>query len=165
MKKLFLLLLLVTLPNAAFALEQSFTQQGIKATVKLTPERLEKQSEVQLLVRLSKDGTPVTDRDVKLEVYEQKSDQPIITRLVDVLDNEYVDSWTFEKAGDYRVAIKIVDHQKPDEIIQYEVNANVTDADTQHGEHGFISHHFGGGHWGWWGAGLMLIIMPMMILL
>lgn len=165
MKLLIVLLLIIVLPRAAFALEQSFTQQGLKATIKLSPERLETQSEVRLLVNLSKDGRPVTERDVTLEVYEQNADQPIITHLVDVLDNEYVDSWKFEKSGDYKVVIKIADHQRPDELIQYEVNASVVDASTQHGEHGFFAHHFGGGHWGWWGAGLMLIMMPLMILL
>jgi len=32
-----------------------------------------------------------------------------------------------------------------------------------HGVHGFFSHHFGGGRWGWWGVGLMALIMvPLM---
>lgn len=165
MKKLILLLLLAAIPGAAFALEQSFTQQGLKATIKLSPERLETRSEVQLSVSLSKDGTPLTDRDLTLEVYERNASQPIISHAVDVLDTEYVDSWKFEEAGDYKVVIKIADRQKPDEAIQYEVNASVVDAGAQHGDHGFFAHHFGGGHWSWWGAGLMLIMMPLMILL
>lgn len=166
MKKLILLLILITLPNAAFALEQSFTQQGLKATVKLSPEKLETESKVQLALNLSKDGTSLTDRDVTLEIYERNADQPIIKRQVEVLDTEYVDSWLFEKAGDYKVVIKIADHQKPDEIISYEINANVMDAGTGHGDHGFISHHFGEGKWGWWGTGLMFIMMvPMMVLI
>ncbi len=165
MKQLILLLILITLPGSAFALEQSFTQQGLKATIKLSPEKLEIQSKIQLSLSLSKDGVSLTDRDVTLEVYELKSDQPIIKRSVDVLDTEYVDSWKFEKAGDYKVVIKVADHQKPDEIISYGVNANVMDAGGGHGDHGFFSHHFGGGRWGWWGAGLMLIMMvPMMVL-
>ena len=164
MKKLIVLLLLTILPSTAFALEQSFTQQGLKATVKLSPESLEPQSKIQLSLGLSKDGASITDKDVTLEVYERDVDQPIISHPVDVLDTEYVDSWRFEKAGDYKVVIKIAGHQKPDEVIQYEINASVADADAQHGDHGFFAHHFGG-HWGWWGAGLMLIMMPLMILL
>ena len=166
MKKLILLLILIILPSAAFALEQSFTQQGLKATIKLSPEKLETQSKVQLSLSLSKDGASLTDRDVTLEVYERNSDQPIITRPVDLLDTEYVDSWKFEKAGDYRVVIKIADHQKSDEIIQYEVNASIVDAGGEHGDHGFFAHHFSGkGKWGWWGTGVMVLMMvPMMVL-
>jgi hypothetical protein len=52
---------------------------------------------------------------------------------------------------------------KTDEIIQYEVNANILDAGGEHGDHGFFSHHFGGGTWGWWGAGIMLIMMVPMV--
>lgn len=165
MKKLILLLLLITLPNAAFALEQSFSQQGLKATVKLSPEKIESESNVQLSLSLSKDGASITNRDVTLEVYEQNAAQPISKRQVDVLDTEYVDSWKFEKAGDYKVVIKIADHQKADEIISYEVNATVMASGGEHGDHGFFAHHFGGGRWGWWGAGFMLIMMvPMMII-
>ncbi len=164
MKQFLVLLLLIALPGTAFALEQSFTQQGLKATIKLSPERLEPQSKIQLSVGLSKDGASITDKDVTLEVYERNADQPIISHPVDVLDTEYVDSWRFEKAGDYKVVIKIADHQKPDEVIQYEVNASVMDAGAEHGDHGFFAHHFRG-HWGWWGAGIMLIMMPLMILL
>jgi hypothetical protein len=165
MKKLILLLMLITLPSTAFALEQSFTQQGLKATIKLSPEKLETQSKVQLSLSLSKDGASITERDVTLEVYEQNSDQPIIKRQVDILDTDYVDSWKFEKTGDYKVVIKIADHQKLDEIISYEINATVMNAVGEHGERGFFAHHFGGGKWGWWGTGFMLIMMvPMMII-
>lgn len=116
--------------------------------------------------RRSLRSVSLTDRDVTLEVYELNADQPIIKRQVDVLDSEYVDSWTFEKAGDYKVVIKIADHQKPDEIIHYEVNASVMDTGGEHGDHGFFAHHFGGGSWGWWGTGIMLIIMvPMMVIM
>ena len=165
MKQFLVLLLLIALPGTAFALEQSFTQQGLKATIKLSPERLAAQSEVQLSLSLSKDGTSITDREVTLEVYERNAGKPIITHPVDVLDGDYVDSWKFDKKGDYQVVIEIVDRQKPDEIIRYEVNASVMDAGAEHGDHGFFAHHFGGGHWGWWGAGMMLIMMPIMILL
>jgi len=48
------------------------------------------------------------------------------------------------------VVIKIADHQKPGEIIQYEVNASIADTGGEHGDHGFFSHHFGGDRWGWW---------------
>jgi hypothetical protein len=166
MKRLILLIMLITLPNAASALEQSFSQYGLKATIKLSPEKLETQSNVQLSLNLSKDDASLTDRDVTLEVYERNADQPIIKRRVDVLDNEYVDSWKFEKTGDYKVIVKIADHQKPDEVISYEVNANVMDAGGEHGGHGTFSHHLGGGRWGWWGAGFMFLMMvPMVILL
>lgn len=167
MKKLILLFMLITLPSAAFALEQSFIQQGLKATIKLSPEKLETQSSVQLSLSLSKDGASLTDRNVTLEVYELNTEQPIIKRQVDVLDTEYVDSWKFEKSGDYKVVLKIADHQKPDEIIHYEVNATIMDAGGEHGDHGFFSHHFGGkGKWGWWGTGLMVLMMvPMMVLM
>lgn len=163
---LLLLLLLIALPGAAFALEQSFTQQGGKATIRLSPDILEPRTEVQFSLGLSKDGASLTDKDVTLSVYERNADHPIIERPVDVLDNEYVDAWEFEKAGDYRVVIKIADHQKPYEISQYEISASVIEATGDHGDHGFFSHHFSGGHWGWWGAGMMIIMMvPMMILL
>ena len=165
MNLLIMLLLLITFPSAAFALEQSFTQQGLKATIKLSPERLESQSKIQLSLGLSKDGASITDKEVTLKVYELNADQPIISHPVDVLDGEYVDSWKFQKAGDYKVVIEIVDDQNPEEIIKYEINASVVDTDNQHRDHGFFAHHFGGGHWGWWGAGLMLIMMPIMILL
>jgi hypothetical protein len=165
MKKLILLLMLISLPCATFALEQSFTQQGLKATIKLSPEKLETDSRVQLSLSLSKEGINLTDKDVTLEVYERNNEQPVIKRRVDVLDTEYVDSWKFEKAGDYKVVINIADHQKPDEVMHYEVNATVMAAGGEHSEHGFFAHHFGGGKWGWWGPGLMLIMMiPMMIL-
>ncbi|MDD2733612.1 MAG: hypothetical protein PHF56_06690 [Desulfuromonadaceae bacterium] len=107
MKKLILLLMLIALPGYAFALEQSFTQQGLKATIKLSPEKLETQSKIQLSLSLSKAGANLTDRDVTLEVYEQNADQPIIKRPVDVLDTEYVDSWKFDKAGDYKVVTEL----------------------------------------------------------
>jgi len=33
-------------------------------------------------------------------------------------------------------------------------------------DHGFFSHHFDGSGWGWWGTGLLLVIMvPMMIIM
>lgn len=166
MKKIILILMLITLPGAAFALEQSFTQQGLKASIKLSPDKPETQSEVQLSLSLSKDGASITERDVTLEVYERSADQPIMARSVGVLDSEYVDSWKFEKTGDYKVVIKIADHQHPDEIIRYEVNATVMAAGGEHENHGFFAHHFGAGKWGWWGTGFMLIMMvPMMILI
>ena len=166
MKKLIVLVFLIALPGAAFALEQSFTQQGLKAIIKLTPEKLETESNVQFSLSLSKNGAPLADKDVSLEIFERNVEQPVIKRQVDALDNEYIDSWKFEKAGDYKVVVKVVDHQKPNESMQYEVNANVIDAGGEHSEHGFFAHHFSGkGKWGWWGAGLMILIMvPVMIL-
>jgi len=38
MKKMILLLMLIALPGAAFALEQSFTQQGLKITDQQKPD-------------------------------------------------------------------------------------------------------------------------------
>ncbi|TSK07826.1 MAG: hypothetical protein FPO08_00485 [Geobacter sp.] len=165
MRKWVFILMLMVLPNVAFALEQSFTQQGVEATVKLVPDKIEQQTEVGVHIHLSKDGIPLIDRDVTLEVYDQASHQPVISRRVDVLDNEYVDSWTFDKPGDYRVVITIAEHQKPLEAIQYAAQVKVVDHDSQESDQSFFAHHFGDGHWGWWGAGLMLIMMPMMILL
>lgn len=165
-KQLMLVFLLITLPTSALAVEQNYTQQGLKASIKLSPERPKLQAPVQLTLGLSKDGASITDKDVTLEVYAQSVEQPFIKRQVEVLDGEYVDSWKFENAGDYKVVITIADHQKPDEIIRYEVKATVNDADGDHGEPGFFSHHFGGSGMGWWGAGFMLLMMvPMMILL
>jgi hypothetical protein len=161
MKRLILIMIMIALPGAAFGLEQSFTQQGLKATIKLSPEKIEQNTKVQLSLRLEQDGTSIADKDVQLAVYKSSSDQPIISRSVDRLDNEYVDSWQFEQAGDYRVVVKIVNPQKPDEPMQYEINASVPEAGN---DHGFMSHH-AGGKWGWWGPGMMLLIMvPMMLL-
>jgi len=36
-------------------------------------------------------------------------------------------------------------------------------AGGKHGDYGFFSHLFGGGKWGWWGAGLMLIMMLLVL--
>ena len=64
------------------------------------------------------------------------------------------------------MVLKIADRQKPDEIISYEINASVMGEGGEHENHGFFAHHFGGGSWGWWGTGLMIVIMaPMMLLL
>ena len=167
MKRLILLMLLITLPGAAFGLEQSFTQQGLKATIKLSPEKLEAQGNVQLSVKLEKDGKAITDRSVTLEIYESSEVKPIIKRPVDILDAEYVDSWKFENAGDYKVVITISDPEKPDNNFNYEVKASVADAATGLGSHhqdGFWSHHFD--KWGWWGVGAMVIMMvPMMVII
>lgn len=163
MKQLVLIFFLIALPGAAFGLEQSFSQQGLKATIKLSPDKLEQHAKVQLLLRLEQDGTSVVDKDVQLAVYQSGSDQPVISRPVDLLDAEYIDSWQFEQPGDYRVMLKITNPQKPGEVMQYEINASVAEAGQNHG---FFSHHFGGGKWGWWGTGLMLLMMvPMMVLI
>lgn len=171
LKKLFPIFaaILIAAPSASHALEQSFSQNGLKATIKLTPDELTAGSKVALALKLEKDGQPVTDRKVTLEVFGKDAAAPLITKEVDLLEGEYVDSWNFEKAGDYRVALNIADPQKPGETLHYEVKASVGEAkDAGHGGHeghDFFSHHFGGGKWGWWGAGLMLVIMlPMMLL-
>jgi hypothetical protein len=154
-------------PITSFALEQSFTQNGLKAGIKLTPDELTAGEEVNLSIRVEKDGLPVTDRKVALEIYENDTTEPVITRDVDFLDDEYLDSWSFAKPGDYKVMTSIVDPQHPDEALHYEVKASVGAArsagDNDHERHGFFAHAFGG-KWGWWGAGLMLLVMvPMMI--
>ena len=158
--------LFLTFPLSTYALEQSFTQSGLKAVIKLTPDELEAGKEVNLGVRLEKDGQPVTDRNVTLEVYEKDSTDPAIRREVDLLDGEYIDSWSFDKTGDYKVVIGIANPQKPDEALHYEVKASVSEAGDGHNgheEHGFFSHHFGS-KWGWWGMGIMILMMvPMMI--
>lgn len=162
MKQLILLLVFMILPGVAFGMEQSFSQQGLKATIRLTPEKLEPQTKVQLSVRLEQDGAQITDKNVQLAVYQGDATQPVVSHPVDLLDTEYVDSWQFDQPGDYRVVLKIADPLKPDTLIQYEITATVPEANH---DHGFFSHHFDGGKWGWWGAGMMLIMMvPMMIL-
>lgn len=164
--KILIPILMLLIPGAAFALEQSFTQQGLTATIKLSPDKLETDSKVQLSLNLSKDGAPLAERDVTLEVYERKAEQPVISRQMDALDGEYVDSWKLEKAGDYKIVLKIAEKQKPDESILYEINATVMEEGGEHAGHGFMEHHMGGSSRGWWGMGAMLIIMvPMMIIM
>lgn len=160
--------LFFALPFTVCAMEQSFTQSGLKANIRLSPDELAAGKKVNLALRLERDGQVVTDRKVTLEVYDKKAKKPTVKREVDSLDDEYVDAWSFEKPGDYKVVVSIADPQKPGEALQYEVKASIgeaKDADHNgHEEHGFFSHHFGGGKWGWWGAGLMLLVMvPLMI--
>lgn len=165
MKFLVLLALLIVVPTSVFALQQTFSQQGLKTTIKLAPEKLEPHSEVQLQLSLERDGLSVTDREVTLEVYEHGALQPLLSRKVDLLGTDYLDSWAFDKPGEYKVVIKIADEQKPDQTINYDISATVMDPSAEQADHGFFAHHFGG-HWGWWGAGMMVIMMvPMMILL
>jgi hypothetical protein len=158
--------LFLTFPFTTFALEQSFTQNGLTAVIKLAPDDLAVGKKVNLAVKLEKDGQPVTDRKVSLEIYEKNATEPIIKRDVDLLDDEYIDSWNFEKTGDHKVVVSIADPQKLSEALHYEVKAHVGEtkeaASNGHEEHGFFSHHFGG-KWGWWGAGLMLLIMVPMV--
>ena len=154
---------LLSMPIAAAALEQSFTQNNLKATVKLSPDDPTAGSKTDLALKLEENGQPVTDKKVTLEVYEKEGTEPVLKREVDVLEDVYLDSWNFEKPGEYMVLATVADLQKPSEALRYQINVTVSEAkDSQH-EHGFFSHHFGGGKWGWWGAGLMLLIMvPMM---
>ncbi|SNB45374.1 hypothetical protein [Geobacter sp. DSM 9736] len=160
------LCLILGMPALALAMEQSFTQNDLKATVKLSPDELTAESKVNLALKLEKDGQPVTDRKVTLEVYEKDKAEPVLKREVDVLEDEYIDSWSFEKTGDYKVVATVADPQQHAEAIRYEVNATVGEAKPSgHEGHGFFSHHFGGGKWGWWGGGLMLLMMiPMMLI-
>lgn len=169
MMPIFAALSLFAIPLSAFALEQSFTQNGLKAVIRLSPDELIVGKKVDLALKLEKDGQIATDRKVALEVYEKEATEPMIKREIDLLDDEYIDSWSFEKPGDYKVVVSIAEPQKPGEALHYEVRASVGEAKAAghngHEDHGFLSHHFGGGKWGWWGAGLMLLIMvPMMII-
>lgn len=162
MKKLAMMLLLILIPAAAFGLEQTFTQNGLKATIKLTPDKPEPDQEITLSIRLERNGKSVTNKDVQLKVYPEGSEAPWLAQSVDVLDGEYIDSWKFPRPGTYRVAIHISDANQPEEAIQYEVKASVPEPER---DHGFFSHHFGG-KWGWWGAGAMALMMvPMMLLM
>ncbi|WP_298272419.1 FixH family protein [Geobacter sp.] len=161
--------LAVLLPASGFALEQSFSQNGVRASVKLSPDQLVAGENVTLKLRLEKDGHPVTDDRVTLEVYEKDAAAPIMTKEVELLEDEYLETWKFEKPGDYRVVLAIADPQKSGQALRYEVMASVAQAgaagEAGHEEHGFFAHHFGKGKWGWWGAGLMLLIMvPIMAL-
>lgn len=158
--------LLLTAPITSFAMEQRFTQNDTTTIIKLTPDNPSAGKEVTLTVRLERSGEVVSDRLMTLEVYEGDGREPVLKRGVDVLDDEYLDSWTFDKPGDYKVVLNIADPGKPTEALHYEIKASVGSADdAKHEKHGFFSHHFGGS-WGWWGGGLMLLMMvPMMILL
>ena len=161
---LFSAIFLISLPAASLAMEQSFSQGGVKAVVKLSPEELRAQENVSLKLSLLKDGAPITDRKVFIEIYEKDSQTPLISREVQTLDDEYLETWKFEKPGDYRVLLKISDPVATERELHYEVNASVGESGGQgHEDHGFFSHHFGG-KWGWWGAGLMVLIMvPLMV--
>lgn len=166
---IFAIFSLLAVPLTTFALEQSFTQSGLKAVIRLSPDDIAAGKRVNLALKLEKDGQTATDRKVILEVYEKEATEPMIKREVDLLDDEYIDSWSFEKPGEYKVVVSIADPQQPGEALHYEVRASVGEAKDAghqgHEDHGFFSHHFGGGKWGWWGMGLMMLIMvPIMIL-
>jgi hypothetical protein len=163
----FAALSILVVPFTTFALEQSFTQNGLKAVIKLTPDELVAGKKVNLALKLEKDGQIVADRKVTLEIYDKEATEPTIKREVDLLDDEYVDSWSFEKQGDYKLVVSIADLQKPGETLHYEVKASVGEAKNAghdgHEEHGFFSHHFGG-KWGWVMGGMMLLVMvPLMV--
>ncbi|KAF0215395.1 MAG: hypothetical protein FD174_4134 [Geobacteraceae bacterium] len=167
MMPIFAALCLLALPLSAFALEQSFTQGGLKAIIRLTPDDISAGKKVNIALKLEKDGQAVVDRKVTLEIYDKEATEPAFKREVDLLDDEYVDSWSFEKPGDYKVVVSIADPQKPGEALHYEVRASVGAAKDAghngHEEHGIFSHHFG--KKGWWMGGLMLLIMvPMMLI-
>lgn len=160
-------IILFSFPVMGFAMEQSFTQGGLKAVVKLSPPEPRTGENVTVKLGLQREGTPITDRTVAIEVYEKDSTTPLLQREVERLDDEYLDTFKFEKPGDYRVVLTITDPQTSDQTLRYEVMATVAEGGAAehggHGEHGFFSHHFGGGKWGWWGVGLMALIMvPLM---
>lgn len=160
-------IMFLSLPVMGFATEQSFTQGELKAVVKLTPNEPRAGENVTVKLGLQREGTPITDRAVTIEVYENDSPTPLFTREVERLDDEYLDTFKFEKPGDYRVVLTISGPQTSDQALRYEVMATVAEGGAaEHGgheEHSFFSHHFGGGKWGWWGVGLMALIMvPLM---
>ncbi len=159
-----LFIILLAAPAALFAMEQSFTQNGLKAVIKLSPDELIVGTRANLALKLENEGQPVTDRTVSLEVYEKDVAEPVVKRGVDLLEDEYIDSWTFEKPGDYRVALNISDPREPGKALNYEIKAFVGEAkDAGHEEHGFFSHHFSG-KWGWVMGGMMVLVMvPLMI--
>lgn len=159
--------LFLALPFISFALGQSFSQNGLTADIQLTPDDLVVGEKVNLALKLEKDGQPVTDRHVTMEVYGEEATEPTIRREIDLLDGEYIDAWSFEKPGDYKVVVSIADPRKPQEAFHYMIKAAVGEAKDaaaldSHEEHGFFSHHFG--KKGWWMGGLMLLVMvPLMI--
>lgn len=161
MRYLIYLVVMLLMPSAALGMEQTFVKNDTKVTVKLLPEKPEQHRKAQLSLKLEQGGVIVTDKQVLLAVYHEKSEQPLFSRAVDVLDGEYIDSWKFEEPGDYRISLKILDQSKPDEAIVYEVNASVAEAGNKKG---FFAHHFE--KWGWWGVGFMVLMMlPMMLLI
>lgn len=167
-KLFFAAILLLCAPLTASALEQSFMQNGLKAAIKLSPDELVVGQNVNLALKLERVGQTLTDRKVTLEIYEREATEPTIRRVIDLLDDEYIDSWSFENPGDYKVVVSIADPQKPGEALHYEVKASVGEAkdasQNSHEEHSFFSRHFGG-KWGWWGAGLMILIMAPMVII
>lgn len=161
--------LLLLSPSLALAGEQTFVQNGLKAVIRLSPDALAAGGKVNMALKLEQEGKTLTDRKVSLEISGKEATEPLLKREVDVLDDEYVDSWEFAKAGDYRIAVTITDPQGSAEALRYEVAASVGEAaageHAGHEDHGFFAHHFGKGKWGWWGAGLMVLMMVPMLAL
>ncbi|MBT1074242.1 hypothetical protein [Geobacter grbiciae] len=160
-------IMLLSFPVMGFATEQSFTQGGLKAVVKLSPPEPRAGENITVKLGLQREGTHITDRTVAIEVYEKDSATLLLKKEVERLEDEYLDTFKFEKPGEYRVVLTIADPQKSDQTLRYEIMATVAEGGGAehggHGEHGFFSHHFGGGKWGWWGVGLMALIMvPLM---
>ncbi|ACM20901.1 hypothetical protein Geob_2550 [Geotalea daltonii FRC-32] len=163
---LMLAVFLSVTPVTALAMEQSFAQNNMKAAIRLAPDSPSAGSKVTFALKLEKDGQVVTDRKVALQVYEKGTNRQVLSREVDVLEDEYLDSWSFDTPGEYKIAVTIADVGKSAEVLSYEINAMVGEAkSSEHEEHGFFSHHFGSGKWRWWGGGMMLLMMvPMMII-
>ncbi len=164
-----LFIIFLAAPAALLAMEQSFTQNGLTAVIRLSPDELIAGKSANLALKLENEGQPVSDRTVSLEVCAKDAAEPVVKRGVDFLEDEYIDSWTFEKPGDYRVALDISDPREPGKALHYEIKASVgeaNDADHEgHEEHGFFSRHFSGKS-GWVMGGMMLLIMvPMMIIM
>lgn len=152
-------------PVTTPAMEQSFAQQDIKATVRITPDSPSAGSKVTMALKLEKEGLPVTDRKVVLRLYEKGTGKEVLHRDVDILEDEYLESWTFDSPGDYKIAVTIAGGADAAPALGYELDATVGETKGGHEGHGFFSHHFGEGKWRWWSAGMMLLMMvPMMII-
>lgn len=120
----FAALSILVVPFTTFALEQSFTQSGMKAIIRLTPDEITAGKKVNLALKLEKDGQTATDRKVTLEIYGKEATEPTIKREVDLLDDEYIDSWSFEKPGDYKVVVSIADPQPRPDWAEQRVESN-----------------------------------------
>lgn len=162
-KMVIFILFLLLLAFPAFGMEQSFTQKDLTTHIKFSPDTPVAGQEVNLVARVEKGGEAVTNAAVTLEVYSAEAQEPVLKRAVDVLDGDYLDTWVFEKPGEYKVVLNIADPDKPAEVLHYEVKASVGSVEDQakHAKHGFLEHHFGS-KWGWWGGGLMLLMMVLL---
>lgn len=160
------LILFLLLPTVVLGMEQTFTQQDTRVIMKLEPDLVVPGKEVTLSLRLEKAGRVLTDRVVTVEVYREGAEEPFLEREAEPLEGDYLESWTFDEPGAYRVAVTVEAPEKPQEALRYEVKAAVQEQEPQQEKHrhGFMGHHFGG-TWGWIGGGAMLVMMVTMMVL